>query len=73
MVTGPDVICSSRALAGYGTSWLGASGKDEDRTDREVFAFFTTKPNDVVSTQGDAGDPADGGGVGTSGCELDGR
>jgi len=35
-------------FAGLRTSWTGTRRKDEGPMDHELFAFFTTKPNDVV-------------------------
>ncbi|MEX2468959.1 MAG: SOS response-associated peptidase family protein, partial [Pseudohongiellaceae bacterium] len=35
-------------FAGLRTSWYGTRRKDEGPMDHELFAFFTTKPNDVV-------------------------
>lgn len=35
-------------FAGLRTSWHGTRRKDEGPMDHEVFAFFTTEPNDVV-------------------------
>ncbi|MDP1731124.1 MAG: SOS response-associated peptidase family protein [Devosia sp.] len=35
-------------FAGLRTSWHGTRCKDEGPIDHELFAFFTTKPNDVV-------------------------
>lgn len=35
-------------FAGLWTTWRGTRRKDEGEMDHRVFAFFTTKPNDVV-------------------------
>lgn len=36
-------------FAGLRASWHGTRRKDEGRLDHEVYAFFTTEPNDVVA------------------------
>lgn len=36
-------------FGGLGTSWHGTRRKDEGPLDHQVFAFFTTEPNDVVA------------------------